>query len=127
MELSGDATLLIFVGIAFIVVVLAWIFFSEAQSKAMLRDVGDRMDPELWRELGAPRTMKEAVADPDKRWIRFVRSGRYRDQCGAEVIAIIDGFRRRMNIMMIVIGVAACVILYRFWPLLGPALLGGGN
>ena len=85
--------------------------------------MGERVDSELWRELGAPQSLKAAMADSEKRWMKFIRSREYRNRCGTDVIALIEDYRRRTNRMLIVLGASAGLILYRFWPLLKPSFL----
>jgi hypothetical protein len=67
--------------------------------------------------------MQDVVIDREHRWIRFVNSGDYRKRCGAQIVDLIDEFRRRANFMLVVLGAGAVLILYRLWPILKPGFL----
>jgi hypothetical protein len=122
MQLTGDEQALLVVGIAFLIIVLVWLWASAVRANIMLRAVRERMDPALWQELGAPESFKAAMNDPKRRWMKFVRSGEYRKRCGSDVVELIDDFKGRTNRMLIILGVASALLLYRFWPILSDAL-----
>jgi hypothetical protein len=90
----------------------------------MLRTLRERMQPELWQAVGAPESLGAAMRDPQRRWRQFIASGAYRRQLGSDLAEVIDDFRRRANRMLIVCGLAALVLLFRFGPLLMPGLFG---
>lgn len=123
MELTSDERLLLLIGLGYLGAVGVWFFSMRARAEQLLEKVRERIDPGLWDELGAPRSMKDVVRDPERRWQRFVRSGEYRKRCGSRVSELIDEFRQRTNVMLIVLGAGAALILYRFWPLLKPGFL----
>ena len=118
MELNADAQSLLIVGVAYLGIVGIWAWTLAVRSNVLLRDLSERIDPELWRSLGAPASMKDVMNDPEKRWFRFIRNREYRIRCSSEVIDMIDDFRRRQNWMLIVVGAAGALLIYRFWPLL---------
>jgi hypothetical protein len=122
MELTADEQTLLIVGVGYLFAVGIWLWSMSVRADVMLREVGELMDRRLWQELGAPGSFKSAMQDPERRWMRFVRSGDYRKRCGGQVIDLIDDFERRTNWMLIVLGLGAALILYRFWPLLFLAL-----
>lgn len=118
MELSADAQSLLIVGSAYLVLVAIWAWTLIVRSNILLRDLGERIDPELWQRLGAPASMKDVMNDPDKRWFRFVRNREYRIRCSTEVVDMIDDFRHRQNWMLIIVAAAGALLVYRYWPLL---------
>jgi hypothetical protein len=117
-ELTADERTLLIVGLGYLAAVGIWLWSLRMRADLMLGFVRDHVDAALWHELGAPESFKAAMADPERRWLRFVRSGEYRNRCGADVVDSIDDFRRRTHWMLVVLGGGAALILYRFWPLL---------
>ena len=57
------------------------------------------------------------------RWQQFIRTKEYRQRCDSQVAELIEDFRRRSNRMLIILGIASALLLYRFWPLLKPDFL----
>ena len=123
MELSADEQSLLIVSILFIGAILLWAFVMNARGNAMLKILSERLDPELWKELGEPQNLQQAAFNSKGRWRRFLRSKEYRQHCDTETAAMIDDYQRRANRMMIVGGIAAALLLYRYWPLLKPDFL----
>jgi hypothetical protein len=116
--MSAEAQSLLIVGIAYVVGVGIWAWTMLVRSNMLLRELGERIDPKLWQSLGAPTSMKDVMNDPEKRWYRFVRNREYRIRCSTEVADLIDDFKRRQNGMLIIIGGAGALIIYRYWPYL---------
>jgi len=123
MEITADERLLLFIAIGYLAAVGVWFWSMRVRGDRMLDSVREHIDPGLWQELGAPRSVMDVVKDRDRRWVRFVNSGDYRRRCSSRVVDIIDEFKRRANVMAVVLGTGAALILYRFWPLLKPSFL----
>ena len=123
MELSSDEQSLLFAGGGYLLIAIVWVWSLAARSNILLRDIAERVDPSLWQELGAPSSMKQAMSDPERRWLKFVRSGEFRRRCSTEVIDLIDEYKRRSNRMLIILGIAGALLLYRYWGILGPQLM----
>jgi hypothetical protein len=123
MELSADQQTLLIAGVGWLIAVSVWALSLHARANTLLRNVGERLDPDLWQSLGAPATVKAAMQDPAKRWFRFIRSGDYQQRCDAAVIEMIDDYRRRTKFMLIVSAGSGLLLLIRFWPLLKPEFL----
>jgi len=123
MELTADERLLLMIGLGYLGAVGVWLWSMRARADRLLEAVSERIDPGLWEELGAPRSMKDVMRDRERRWLRFVSRGDYRRRCGAQVVELIDDFRQRTNVMLVVLGAGGALILYRFWPLLKPGFL----
>jgi hypothetical protein len=111
------------VGVGYLVALTIWTLSLHARGKALLRQVGERIEPALWQSLGAPESINAAMRDPQRRWHRFLRSGEYRRQCSNAVIELIDDYRRRVKIMLAVFSVGGLLLLIRFWPLFKPDFL----
>lgn len=111
------------VGVGYLVALTIWALSLHARGRSMLRQVGERIEPELWQSLGAPDSINAAMRDPGRRWHRFLRSGEYRRQCSDAVVELIDDYRRRVKIMLTVFAVGGLLLLIRFWPLLKPDFL----
>ena len=122
--MGSDPSSLLVVGLAYLFITIVWVLTLAHRANILLREVKERIDPALWDELGAPASMKAAIADPERRWTRFIRSGEYKKRCSTDVIGLIDDHRSRTNRMLIILGIAAGLILYRFWPLLAPPFFG---
>ena len=122
MPFSTDKQQLLFVGVAYVLALTIWVFSLQARARTMLALLSELIEPELWRALGAPESIKAIMRDPARRWVRFVRSGEYRRQCDDVAIALIDEYRQRTRIMLAVFAVGGLLLLIRFWPLLGPEI-----
>jgi len=116
--MSADEKVLLIAGLLYIAAVVLWALILQARGKAMLREIGGRADPELWRAVGAPKSLTAAMRDPQKLWVKFIRSGEYRQRLAPELSELVDDFRRRSNRMLIVCGAGGILLLIRFWPLL---------
>ena len=123
MQLSADEQTLLIAGLGYLIAVGLWALSLQARARTMLRELSERIEPGLWQSLGAPSTLKTALRDPQKRWYRFIRSGDYRRQCDDDTIALIDDYRQRTKLMLLVSAGAGLLLLVRFWPLLGSGLL----
>jgi hypothetical protein len=123
MELSTDEQILLVAAIGYIFAVSIWAVSLHARARTMLRLLSDIIDPDVWQAIGAPETLKAAMQDPERRWHRFVRSGEYLRRCDNAAIALIDDYRRRTKVMLIVCAGSGLLLLIRFWPLLKPDFL----
>jgi hypothetical protein len=123
MELSTDEQSLLLAGGGYLLIVIVWIWTLSVRSKVLLRDIAARIDPSLWQELGAPTSMKQAMKDPERRWMKFIRSGEFRRRCSTEVIDLIDDYRQRSNRMLIILGIGGALLLYRYRAILLPQLI----
>jgi hypothetical protein len=123
MELGNDEQTLLFAGVGWLIAVSIWAVSLHSRAKTMLRLLSDMIDPEVWQAIGAPDTLKAALRDPERRWHRFVRSGEYLKRCDDASIALIDDYRRRTKVMLVVCAGSGLLLLIRFWPLLKPDFL----
>lgn len=123
MQLTADEQSLLIVAVLFIGAIGLWAFILHTRGNALLRSLSERIDPALWQELGAPATLQQAVFETGGRWRRFMRSREYRRRCDADTAALIDDYRFRSNRMLVIAGIAAALILIRYWPLLKPDFL----
>ena len=119
-ELSPNQVSLVFIGTIDLVLVGLFAWILTRQANALLKDVQEECSQGLWEELGAPTTMREAVGDPKQRWIKFIRSGRYRTVCSPTLALMIDSFRTSTTWGLFIFALLGCGILYLFWPLLKP-------
>jgi len=123
MDLTSDEQTLLVAGVLYLIAVSIWALSLHARARTMLRLLSEMVEPSLWQAIGAPVTVKAAMQDPEKRWARFIRSGEYRRQCDDVAIALIDDYRRRTKIMLIVCAGSGVLLLIRFWSLLKPDFL----
>jgi hypothetical protein len=121
--LSSDEAALLVVAPLFLTAVGTWALIVHSRGKMLFETLRERIDPALWQELGAPASLRDAMRDPQGRWRRFMSSREYRRRLDTGLAALIDDYRSRGNRMLIVFGIAALLILYRFWPLLKPGFL----
>jgi hypothetical protein len=122
MQLSADQQTLLFVGIGYLVALTLWVLSLQARARAMLESLSGLIEPSLWQALGAPRSVKAIMRDPERRWIRFIKSGEYRRQCDEPAIALIDDYRQRTRVMLGVFAISGILLLVRFWPVLKPGI-----
>lgn len=123
MQLSADQQSLLIVAVLFIAAVAVFAFSTHLRGRTLLRNLRAGMDAESWAALGAPESLYQAMRDPEGRWRRFIRSGDYLRQLDPELAEQIDDYRRRSNRMLVIFGIAALLLLVRFWPLLKPDFL----
>lgn len=121
--LTSEEQSLLFVAIAYLTAVAIWLGVLRTRANMLLGKLRDGVDGELWAELGAPETMRDTLKDPKRRWWRFVRSGEYRKRLSRDLIDEIDDYRRRANLMLIVLGAGGVLIFVRYWALLKPSFL----
>ena len=122
MQLSADQQTLLFVGVGYLLALTLWIFSLQARARTMLGLLSELIEPSLWQALGAPTSIKSIMQDPERRWVKFIRSGEYRRRCDEVAIALIDDYRQRTRVMLAVFSIGGILLLIRFWPLLGPEL-----
>ncbi|HEY5665644.1 MAG TPA: hypothetical protein VIV64_02905 [Gammaproteobacteria bacterium] len=122
MQLSADQQTLLFVGIGYVVAMTLWVLSLQARARTTLGLLSELIEPSLWQALGAPRSMKAIMQDPERRWARFIRSGEYRRQCDETAIALIDDYRQRTRVMLGVFAISGILLLVRFWPVLKPEI-----
>ena len=114
---SDDQTALLIVALIFIPIVFIFAWQMNRRANTLLRHIHER-EPDLWNEFGAPGSIQEAVKDPQRRWMQFIRSKSYKSRCHPELVAKIDSFRAISNGGLVLMGIVSLVILYYFWPLL---------
>lgn len=123
MELTSEEQTLLIAGVLYLIAVTIWALSLHSRARTMLRLLSDMIEPSLWETIGAPETIKAAMQDPEKRWARFIRSGEYKRQCDDIAIALIDDYRQRTKVMLIVCAGGGVLLLIRFWSLLKPDFL----
>ena len=117
-NIPQDEIALALIGTAYLIVVGLYAWWLTRSAEGLLSAIKTREAAELWVELGAPASMKEAALDRQGRWRKFIRSQAYRSQCHPEIVARIDSFRSRTNLGLGVLAIGGVMILYLFWPLL---------
>ena len=122
MQLSADQQVLLFAGVGYLLALSIWVISLQARARTMLASLSELIEPTLWQALGEPRGIKSIMRDPEKRWIRFIRSGEYRRQCDETAIALIEDYRQRTRVMLGVFAVSGVLLMFRFWPLIRPEL-----
>ncbi len=122
MQLSADQQTLLFVGIGYLVALTLWVLSLQARARTMFGLLSELIEPSLWQALGAPRSFKDIMQDPERRWVRFIRSGEYRRQCDEPAIALIDDYRQRTRVMLGLFAISGILLLVRFWPVLKPGI-----
>lgn len=123
MQLSADQQTLLFIGIGYVLALTIWVFSLQARARMMLRLLSELIEPSLWQALGAPQSVNAIMRDPERRWVKFIRSGEYRRQCDEAAIALIDDYRQRTRVMLGVFAIGGILILIRFWPVIEPEIL----
>ena len=122
MQLSADQQLLLFVGIGYMLAVALWVLSLQARARTMLESLSELIEPPLWQALGAPDSVRAIMRDPERRWVKFIRSGQYRRQCNDAAIALIDDYRQRTRLMLVVVAVGGVLLVVRFWPVIRPGI-----
>ncbi|MGD8341621.1 MAG: hypothetical protein PVH89_12615 [Gammaproteobacteria bacterium] len=123
MQLSADQQVLLFVGVGYVLALTVWVISLQARARTMLQRLSELVEPSLWQALGAPKDINAIMRDPERRWVRFIKSGDYRRQCDDQAIALIDDYRQRTKVMLGVFAVSGLLLLIRFWPELKPEFL----
>ena len=122
--ISQEELALAWVGGAYVVILAAYLWLMNRSAEKLLQVIQHHEASEVWQAIGAPRTIKQAVQDPDRRWREFLRSRAYRRLCSPVTASQIDAFLLKTYVGLAGLDVAGAIILVRFWPLLKPALLG---
>ena len=122
--ISQEELALAWVGGAYVVILAAYLWLMNRSAEKLLRVIHQHEAAEVWQAIGAPKTVKQAVQDPERRWREFLRSRAYRRLCSPVTASQIDTFLLKTYVGLSGLTVAGAIILFRFWPLLGPALLG---
>lgn len=89
------------------------VLWLSRRAEALLAAVREQGPPGLWEELGAPGSVREAVADPAGRWRRFVREKAYRSRCDPLLSARIEDFARHTSVALV--GMAASGVAVLWW------------
>jgi hypothetical protein len=107
---------------AYVILGLAFAWLMTRRADRLIAEIRHR-DPEgLWKDLGSPRDLREATRDPQRRWTRLLRNGRYRSKCSPGLSARIDDFVRHLNGGLLVLTALGVGILYTYWDVIGPKL-----
>ena len=122
--ITQEELVLAWVGGAYVAILAAYLWLMNRSAERLLRVIQQHEAGEVWQAIGAPRTIKQAVQDPDRRWREFLRSRAYRRLCSPVTASQIDAFLLKTYVGLTGLAVAGAIILVRFWPLLKPALLG---
>ena len=122
--ISQEELALAWVGGAYVVILAAYLWLMNRSAEKLLRVIQHHEAAEVWQAIGAPKTVKQAVQDPERRWREFLRSRAYRRLCSPVTSSQIDAFLLKTYVGLTGLAVAGAIILVRFWPLLKPALLG---
>lgn len=122
--ISQEELALAWVGGAYVVILAAYLWLMNRSAEKLLRVIQQHESAEVWQAIGAPKTVKQAVQDPKRRWREFLRSRAYRRLCSPVTASQIDAFLLKTYVGLAGLAVAGAIILVRFWPLLKPALLG---
>ena len=116
--MSSDANTFIVAAPLFLAAIVIFLLSVHIRGKLLFRTLGERVEPELWRSLGAPESTLAALRDPERRWRDFIRSGEYRRRLDQDLVDRIDDNRRRTKRMSVIFAIAIALLIYRFWPLL---------
>ncbi len=101
----------------FLAAIVIFLLSIHIRGKILFRALAERVDPELWRSLGAPQSSFAAYRDPERRWRKFIRSGEYR-RLDQDHVDQIDDNRRRTKRMLVIFAIAIALLSFRFWSLL---------
>jgi hypothetical protein len=119
---SADANTFMIVAPLLLAAIVIFVISVHVRGKVLFRTLGERVDPELWRSLGAPESILATLRDPERRWRGFVRSGEYRRRLDQDLVDRIDDNRRRTKRMLVIFAIAIVLLLYRFWPLVSASI-----
>ena len=122
--LSQDPLALVLVGGAYLLITTGYLWWLNRAAESLLRVIKSNEASTVWEIIGAPESIRQAVQDPRKRWLKFIRTRSYRRLCSPVTASKIDAFRKQTNFGLCALGLAGLAILVRFWPLLKPVLLG---
>lgn len=120
--MSADANVFLVAAPLFLAAIVIFLLSVHIRGKILFRTLAERVDPELWRSLGAPQSTLAAYRDPERRWRNFIRSGEYRRRLDQDLVDRIDDDRRRTKRMSVIFAIAIALLLYRFWPLLSASI-----
>jgi hypothetical protein len=112
--MSADANTLVIVVPLFLVAIGIFVLSIHVRGRMLFRLLSERVDPELWRSLGAPESHLQTLRDPERRWRSFIRSGDYRRRLEQDLVDRIEDNRRRVRRMLVIFGIAIVLLLYRF-------------
>jgi hypothetical protein len=118
---SSEANTFIVVTPLFLAAIIIFLLSVHVRGRILFRTLAGRLDPGLWRSLGAPASTLAALRDPERRWRQFIQSGEYRRRLEQDLVDQIDDNRRRTRRMLVIFAIAIVLLAYRFWPLLAPA------
>ena len=120
--MSTDADTFVVAAPIFLAAIVIFLLSIHVRGKILFRTLRERVEPELWRSLGAPESTLAALRDPGRRWRNFIRSGEYRRRLDQYLVDRIDDNRRRTKRMSVIFAIAIALLLYRFWPLLSASI-----
>lgn len=123
-EITQEELALAWVGGGYVAILALYLWLMNRSAEKLLRTIQQHEADEVWQAIGAPRSVKQAVQDPDRRWREFLRSRAYRHLCSPVTASQIDAFLLKTYTGLTGLAVTGVIILIRFWPLLKPALLG---
>ena len=119
--MSADQNVFIVVAPLFLAAIVIFLLSVHVRGRILFSAVAERIDPELWRTLGAPVSIIDVLRDPERRWRKFIQSGEYRRRLDQDLVDRIDDNRRRTKRMLVIFMIAVALLAYRFWPLLWPS------
>jgi hypothetical protein len=109
--------------VAYLVVVAIAAWRISRRGDGLLEMVRNDIDAERWRALGAPRSVRAAMGDPQRRWTSFVNGGEYRRVCSRRVRVEIESYRRwGQRVLLVLVGIGIAIVV-GFWGVLEPVLL----
>ena len=123
--LSQDELALAWVGGAYVLITAVYLWRMNRSADNLLQAIRRHEAGEVWRAIGAPKSIKQAVQDPERRWREFIRGRAYRRLCSPATASEIDAFLLKVHVGLAGLALTGAIILVRFWPQLKPLLLGG--
>lgn len=124
LAISQDELQLAWIGVLYVAVTSVYLWWLGYCAEALLRTIRRDEASTVWETIGAPQSVRQAVLDPRRRWLQFIRSRSYRRLCSPVTASKIDAFRLQTNAGLGVLAVTGAIILWRYWPLLKPTLPG---
>lgn len=115
--MSSDTSTFVVAAPIFLAAIVIFLLSIHIRGKILFRALAERLDPELWRSLGAPQSSFAAYRDPERRWRKFIRSGEYR-RLDQDLVDQIDDNHRRTKRMLVIFAIAVALLSFRFWSLL---------
>lgn len=123
-ELTGDQFLVLVISLAYLLVVAIYALWMTRLGESLLHTVEREIPAEKWQAIGAPSSLREAINDPRRRWVKFIREKAYRNFCSPVTASKIDTFLLHASLGLFALATVGGVILYRFWPFFKPLVFG---